>query len=118
MDCEGCVRRVRKSVEGMRGVTKVEVEPKKHKLTVTGYVDPDKVLRRVRYRTGKKAEFWPYVPGSRWIILYVRGVYDKKVRPDTSAMRMITRRHQALRGRAPLKSTILLPLVMKILRRA
>ncbi|MCD7472345.1 Heavy metal-associated isoprenylated plant protein 26 [Datura stramonium] len=78
MDCEGCVRRVRKSVEGMRGVTKVEVEPKKHKLTVTGYVDPDKVLRRVRYRTGKKAEFWPYVPYDLVDHPYVRGVYDKK----------------------------------------
>ncbi|KAF3612438.1 Heavy metal-associated isoprenylated plant protein 26 [Capsicum annuum] len=78
MDCEGCKRRVRKSVEGMKGVTKVEVEPKKHRLIVTGYVDPDKVLRRVRHRTGKRAEFWPYVPYDLVDHPYVRGVYDKK----------------------------------------
>ncbi|GKV41423.1 hypothetical protein SLEP1_g48960 [Rubroshorea leprosula] len=28
MDCEGCERKVRKSVEGMKGVTGVEVDPK------------------------------------------------------------------------------------------
>ncbi|OIT31182.1 heavy metal-associated isoprenylated plant protein 26-like [Nicotiana tabacum] len=78
MDCEGCERRVRKSVDGMKGVTNVEVEPKKHRLVVTGYVDPDKVLRRVRHRTGKKAEFWPYVPYDLVDHPYVRGVYDKK----------------------------------------
>ncbi|KAJ9172641.1 hypothetical protein P3X46_015855 [Hevea brasiliensis] len=61
MDCEGCERKVKKAVEGMKGVAKVEVEPKQHKLTVTGYVDPNKVLQRVRHRTGKKADFWPYV---------------------------------------------------------
>ncbi|XLT07289.1 hypothetical protein HN51_046038 [Arachis hypogaea] len=47
MDCEGCERRVKKSVEGMKGVTEVEVEPKQSKLTVKGYVDPEKVLERV-----------------------------------------------------------------------
>ncbi|KAJ1417363.1 Heavy metal-associated domain, HMA [Sesbania bispinosa] len=41
MDCEGCERRVKKSVEGMKGVTQVEVEPKQSKLTVTGFVDPN-----------------------------------------------------------------------------
>ncbi|OIW11037.1 hypothetical protein TanjilG_22844 [Lupinus angustifolius] len=62
MDCEGCERRVKKSVEGMKGVTQVEVNPKQSKLTVIGFVEPNKVLERVRHRTGKKAEFWPYVP--------------------------------------------------------
>ncbi|KAL4323465.1 hypothetical protein GQ457_11G019160 [Hibiscus cannabinus] len=33
MDCEGCERRVKKSVEGMKGVTQVEVNPKQSKLT-------------------------------------------------------------------------------------
>lgn len=78
MDCEGCERRVRKSVEGMRGVTKVEVDPKKHRLTVIGYVDPEKVLHRVRHRTGKKAEMWPYVPYDVVDHPYAPGVYDKK----------------------------------------
>ncbi|KAF8377801.1 hypothetical protein HHK36_031186 [Tetracentron sinense] len=43
-------------------VTQVEVDAKQNKLTVIGYVDPNKVLKRVRHRTGKKAELWPYVP--------------------------------------------------------
>ncbi|KAI3669428.1 hypothetical protein L6452_40663 [Arctium lappa] len=80
MDCEGCERKVRKSVSGMKGVSSVDVDPKKSKLTVVGYVDPNKVLSRVRHHTGKKADLWPYVPG----------VYDKKAPPgyvrDTSAV--------------------------------
>ncbi|KAL6346631.1 hypothetical protein AAG906_000249 [Vitis piasezkii] len=62
MDCEGCERKVRRAVEGMKGVTQVDVVPKHHKLTVVGYVDPAKVVARVAHRTGKKAELWPYVP--------------------------------------------------------
>lgn len=81
MDCEGCERRVKKSVEGMKGVTEVEVEPKQSKLTVIGYVDPDKVLHRVRHRTGKKAEFWPYVPYDVVPHPYAPGAYDKKAPP-------------------------------------
>ena len=69
---------MRKSVEGMKGVTQVEVDPKQHKLTVIGYVDPDKVLTRVRHRTGKKADFWPYVPYDVVPHPYAPGTYDKK----------------------------------------
>ncbi|CAI9777693.1 unnamed protein product [Fraxinus pennsylvanica] len=78
MDCEGCERRVRKSVQHMRGVTQVLVEPKMQKLTVIGHVDPDKVLRRVVHRTGKKAEMWPFVPYDMVPHPYAPGVYDKK----------------------------------------
>ncbi|KAK3022982.1 hypothetical protein RJ639_046686 [Escallonia herrerae] len=81
MDCEGCERRVRKSVEGMKGVTQVDIEPKKSKLTLIGYVDPDKVLNRVRHRTGKAAVMWPYVPYGAVDHPYALGVYDKKAPP-------------------------------------
>lgn len=81
MDCEGCERRVRKSLEGMKGVSQVEVDPKKSKLTVIGYVEPHKVLHRVRHKTGKVAEFWPYVPFDEIDHPYVPGVYDKKAPP-------------------------------------
>ncbi|KAE8010652.1 hypothetical protein FH972_007005 [Carpinus fangiana] len=81
MDCEGCVRRVKKSVEGMKGVTQVEVDPKQSKLTVIGYVDRNKVLERVRHRTGKKADFWPYVPFDVVPHPYAPGAYDKKAPP-------------------------------------
>ncbi|XP_061367750.1 heavy metal-associated isoprenylated plant protein 27 [Gastrolobium bilobum] len=81
MDCEGCERRVKKSVEGMKGVTQVEVEPKQSKLTVTGFVDPHKVLKRVGQRTGKKVEFWPYVPYDVVPRPYAPEAYDKKAPP-------------------------------------
>lgn len=81
MDCEGCERRVKKSVEGMKGVTQVDVEPKLSKLTVIGYVDPKKVLERVRHRTGKKAELWPYVPYDVVPHPYAPGAYDRKAPP-------------------------------------
>ncbi|GAA0173293.1 hypothetical protein LIER_26942 [Lithospermum erythrorhizon] len=78
MDCEGCERKVKRSVEGMKGVTSVDVEPKKHKLTVVGYVEPGKVVARVAHRTGKKVELWPYVPYDVVAHPYAQGVYDKK----------------------------------------
>ncbi|KAH6768639.1 farnesylated protein 6 [Perilla frutescens var. frutescens] len=78
IDCEGCERKVRRSVEGMKGVTSVEVNPKQSKLTVVGYVNPEKVVSRVAYRTGKKAELWPYVPYDVVEHPYAPGVYDKK----------------------------------------
>ncbi|KAK6946434.1 Heavy metal-associated domain, HMA [Dillenia turbinata] len=78
IDCEGCERKVRRSVEGMKGVQSVDIEPKQHKLTVVGYVDPQKVVQRVIHRTGKKAELWPYVPYDVVAHPYAPGVYDKK----------------------------------------
>ncbi|KAL0383928.1 UNVERIFIED_CONTAM: Heavy metal-associated isoprenylated plant protein 26 [Sesamum radiatum] len=78
IDCEGCERKVRRSVEGMKGVTSVEISPKQNKLTVVGYVEPEKVVARVAHRTGKKAELWPYVPYDVVAHPYAPGVYDKK----------------------------------------
>ena len=82
IDCEGCERRVKKSVEGMKGVTQVAVERKLNKLTVIGYVDPKKVLERVRHQSGgKKAELWPFVPYDVVPHPYAPGAYDKKAPP-------------------------------------
>ncbi|TXG59829.1 hypothetical protein EZV62_014402 [Acer yangbiense] len=81
MDCVGCERKVRKSVLGMEGVTQVDVDPKQNKLTVIGYVDPNKVLQRVRHHTGKKAELWPYVSYDVVAHPYAPGAYDKKAPP-------------------------------------
>ncbi|KAM3243648.1 hypothetical protein ACQJBY_055533 [Aegilops geniculata] len=58
MDCERCERQVKKALAGMRGVERVEVNRKQQRVTVTGVVDPHKVLRRA-HSTGKKAELWP-----------------------------------------------------------
>ncbi|BFG39323.1 hypothetical protein CerSpe_255970 [Prunus speciosa] len=81
MDCEGCERIVKKSVQGMKGVTQVEVDRKLSKLTVIGYVDPNKVLHRVRHRTRKKADLWPYVPYDVVPHPYAPEAYDKKAPP-------------------------------------
>ncbi|KAL3514990.1 hypothetical protein ACH5RR_021892 [Cinchona calisaya] len=78
IDCEGCERKVRRSVEGMKGVSSVLIEPKQHKLTVVGYVEPKKVVARVAHRTGKKVELWPYVPYDVVEHPYAPGVYDRK----------------------------------------
>ncbi|WZZ77043.1 hypothetical protein YC2023_088413 [Brassica napus] len=85
MDCEGCERKVRRSVEGMKGVSSVSLEPKAHKVTVVGYVDPNKRMFHWAWprtgpvhRTGKKVELWPYVPYDVVAHPYAAGVYDKK----------------------------------------
>ncbi|CAN1134535.1 Heavy metal-associated isoprenylated plant protein 26 [Linum perenne] len=78
IDCDGCERKVKRAVEGMKGVTKVEVERKANKVTVTGYVDSSKVISGLAHRTGKRAEPWPYVPYDVVAHPYAVGVYDKK----------------------------------------
>ncbi|GLJ24807.1 hypothetical protein SUGI_0474370 [Cryptomeria japonica] len=78
MDCEGCERKVRKSLENMKGLRSLEVDRKQLKVTVTGYVEANKVLKRVRRRTGKKAEMWPYKPYNLVYYPYAAQVYDKK----------------------------------------
>ncbi|KAJ7967154.1 Heavy metal-associated isoprenylated plant protein [Quillaja saponaria] len=78
IDCEGCERRVKKAVEGMKGVTQVDVERKANKVTVVGYVNPSKVVSRIAHRTGKRAELWPYVPYEGVEHPYAQGVYDRK----------------------------------------
>lgn len=77
MDCDGCERRVRNSVTHMKGVKSVVVNRKLSKVTVTGNVEPKRVLNKVK-STGKRAEFWPYVPYNVVSYPYVAQVYDKK----------------------------------------
>lgn len=78
IDCEGCERKVKRALEGMKGVEQVDVERKANKVTVVGYVNPAKVVARVAHRTGKKAELWPYVPYDVVAHPYAPGVYDRK----------------------------------------
>lgn len=55
----------------------VNVNRKQSRVTVTGHVEPNKVMERV-LSTGKKAEFWPYRPYNLVTFPYVQGAYDKK----------------------------------------
>ncbi|TXG69979.1 hypothetical protein EZV62_004914 [Acer yangbiense] len=77
MDCDGCERRVKNAVTNMRGVKTVDVNRKQSRVTVSGFVDPNNVLRRVK-STGKRAEFWPYIPQHLVYYPYVSGAYDKR----------------------------------------
>ncbi|KAJ7520534.1 hypothetical protein O6H91_19G009900 [Diphasiastrum complanatum] len=59
MYCEACEKSVRKALSRMIGVESVDVDMKQQRVTVMGYVDREKVLKKVR-RTMKLAEVWPF----------------------------------------------------------
>ncbi|XP_020571592.1 heavy metal-associated isoprenylated plant protein 23-like [Phalaenopsis equestris] len=80
MDCEGCELKVKKVLSSMKGVKSVDINLKQQKVTVTGYVEPNKVLKKVQ-STGKKAELWPYVPYNLVVEPYAAQAYDKKAPP-------------------------------------
>lgn len=56
--CEGCKKKVRKVLHGIEGVYKVTVDAAQHKVTVTGEVGADALLRRL-HKAGKQAALWP-----------------------------------------------------------
>ncbi|TKY50508.1 Heavy metal-associated isoprenylated plant protein 26 [Spatholobus suberectus] len=78
MDCDGCERRVRNAVTSLKGVKSVEVNRKQSRVIVSGYLDPNKVLKRVR-STGKvRAQFWPYVEQHLVYYPHASGAYDRR----------------------------------------
>ncbi|PIN14484.1 Copper chaperone [Handroanthus impetiginosus] len=80
MDCDGCELKVKKALSSLSGVKSVEINRKQQKVTVTGYIEPNKVLKKAR-STGKKAEIWPYVPYNLVAQPYALAAYDKKAPP-------------------------------------
>ncbi|CAL0304724.1 unnamed protein product [Lupinus luteus] len=80
MDCDGCELKVKKALSSLHGVKSVEINRKQQKVTVTGYVEPKKVLKKAK-STGKKAEIWPYVPYNMVAYPYTAPSYDKKAPP-------------------------------------
>ncbi|KAL3721658.1 hypothetical protein ACJRO7_034058 [Eucalyptus globulus] len=100
MDCDGCELKVRKALSSLDGVKTVEINRKQQKVTVNGYVDQNKVLKRAK-STGKKAEIWPYIPYS--VVAhqpYIAQSYDKKAPPghvrrvEPTATSAIVTRHE------------------------
>lgn len=55
----------------------MEVNRKQSRVIVTGHIDPNKVLNRVK-STGKRVEFWPYVPYNLVSYPYATQAYDKR----------------------------------------
>ncbi|KAL3698375.1 hypothetical protein R1sor_012451 [Riccia sorocarpa] len=55
--CESCVEKVRKALTKEEGVEAVDADMLKSKLIVTGFFDPQRILRRIR-KVKKSATFW------------------------------------------------------------
>ncbi|KAM7274882.1 hypothetical protein ACFE04_016748 [Oxalis oulophora] len=64
MDCPGCENKVKTALQKIKGVDNVDIDIVQQKVTVTGWADQKKVLRKVR-KTGRRAELWqlPYNQG-------------------------------------------------------
>ncbi|KAL7144020.1 hypothetical protein ABFS83_08G230700 [Erythranthe nasuta] len=80
MDCDGCELKVKNALSSLTGVKTVEINRKQQKVTVTGFVEQSKVLKKAK-STGKKAEIWPYVPYNLVAQPYAPQSYDKKAPP-------------------------------------
>ncbi|XP_054822799.1 heavy metal-associated isoprenylated plant protein 23-like [Prosopis cineraria] len=80
MDCDGCELKVKKALSSLSGVKSVDINRKQQKVTVTGNVEANKVLKAAK-STGKKAEIWPYVPYNLVAHPYAAPAYDKKAPP-------------------------------------
>ncbi|CAA7401032.1 unnamed protein product [Spirodela intermedia] len=80
MDCDGCELKVKKALSSMKGVQTVEINRKQQKVTVTGFVEGSKVLKKAK-STGNKAEIWPYIPFNLVAHPYAALSYDKKAPP-------------------------------------
>ncbi|KAL6271804.1 hypothetical protein ACE6H2_028715 [Prunus campanulata] len=56
--CEGCKKKVKKVLQGIEGVYTTTVDSQQHKVTVTGNVEAETLLKKL-LRSGKHAELWP-----------------------------------------------------------
>ncbi|XP_057792178.1 heavy metal-associated isoprenylated plant protein 35-like [Salvia miltiorrhiza] len=62
--CQGCRRKVEKILSQIHGVEHVDVDAQQHKVTVTGDVDADTLIRKL-IKSGKNAELWPQISQRR-----------------------------------------------------
>ncbi|KAF5730965.1 microtubule-associated protein 1B-like [Tripterygium wilfordii] len=63
MHCEGCARKVRRSLKGFEGVEDVTTDCKTHKVVVKGEkADPLKVLERVQRKSHRQVELLSPIP--------------------------------------------------------
>ncbi|KAK2649419.1 hypothetical protein Ddye_016908 [Dipteronia dyeriana] len=62
--CEGCKKKVRKVLKDIEGVYATDIDSQQHKVTVTGNVDSDTLIKRLA-KSGKYAELWPEKPAEK-----------------------------------------------------
>ncbi|XP_021848561.2 heavy metal-associated isoprenylated plant protein 23-like [Spinacia oleracea] len=68
------------ALSSLSGVKKMEINRKQQKVTVSGYAEANKVLKKAK-STGKKAEIWPYVPYNLVSQPYALASYNKDAPP-------------------------------------
>ncbi|KAJ1427258.1 Heavy metal-associated domain, HMA [Sesbania bispinosa] len=56
MHCNACETTVAKAISKCKGVEKFITDMNKHRVVVTGRIDPQKVLKKLKKKTGKKVE--------------------------------------------------------------
>ncbi|KAH0994860.1 hypothetical protein GBA52_018724 [Prunus armeniaca] len=56
--CEGCKKKINKSLKQIEGVYKTEVDTRQQKVTVTGNVEAETLIKKLT-KSGKHAELWP-----------------------------------------------------------
>ncbi|XP_066347416.1 copper transport protein ATX1-like isoform X2 [Miscanthus floridulus] len=56
MHCDACEKKVRRTISKVKGVETIEVDREENKVTVTGDFEPEKVVKKIKKKTGKKAE--------------------------------------------------------------
>ncbi|KAK9061426.1 hypothetical protein SSX86_018607 [Deinandra increscens subsp. villosa] len=56
LHCDGCAKKIKKSISKFEGVESVKADTAGNKLTVTGKVEPTRIKERVEYKTKKKVE--------------------------------------------------------------
>ncbi|KAL4205241.1 hypothetical protein AMTRI_Chr01g136360 [Amborella trichopoda] len=55
LHCKACEKGVRKALTKLKGVTCVEMDLTRNKITVLGYIDQKSVVKTIR-KTGRRAE--------------------------------------------------------------
>ncbi|OMO63779.1 hypothetical protein CCACVL1_22277 [Corchorus capsularis] len=56
--CEGCKKKVKKVLQSIDGVYETTIDSQQHKVTVTGSVDSETLLKKLT-KSGKYVELWP-----------------------------------------------------------
>ncbi|XP_073060252.1 uncharacterized protein [Primulina eburnea] len=59
--CEGCKKKVKKVLQNIEGVYKIEIDCKQQRVLVTGNVDSEALIKKL-VKAGKHAEIWPGAP--------------------------------------------------------
>lgn len=81
--CEGCKRKVKKVLHSVEGVYKADIDTKLQKVTVTGNVEAQTLLKKL-LKSNKHAELWPEPPEQKDKKSRKSKKKEKKNDPDSS----------------------------------